>query len=51
MISFSNTAISDLSYWIEKDRKIALRIMIIIEEIKRNPFVGIAKPEPLKNDF
>jgi toxin YoeB len=51
MINFSNTAISDLSYWIEKDRKIALRIIRIIEKIKRNPFVRIGKPETLTNDF
>jgi toxin YoeB len=51
MISFSNTALSHLTYWIENDRKLALRIMRIIEEIQRNPFIGIGKPEPLKGDF
>lgn len=39
----------DLKYWVEKDRKIALRIMKLIEEVLRDPFVGIGKPEPLKN--
>jgi toxin YoeB len=51
MTSFSNTALSNLAHWIENDRKIALRILRIIEEIKRNPFIGIGKPEPLKGDF
>jgi toxin YoeB len=51
MTSFSSTAMSHLAFWIEKDKKIALRIMRIIEEIKRNPFIGIGKPEPLKGDF
>ncbi len=38
----------DLGYWIKTDRKIALRAFRIIEEVMRNPFLGIGKPEPLK---
>ena len=38
----------DLEYWIKTDRKIALRALKIIEEIMRNPFQGIGKPEPLR---
>lgn len=38
----------DLRYWVETDRKAALRAMEIIEAIMRNPFDGIGKPEPLK---
>ncbi|MBU4446521.1 MAG: Txe/YoeB family addiction module toxin [Candidatus Marinimicrobia bacterium] len=38
----------DLEYWIKTDRKIALRAFRIIEEIMRNPFQGIGKPEPLR---
>ncbi len=51
MISFSFTAIEDLQFWIENDRKTALKILRLIEEIRRTPFQGIAKPEPLKGDF
>ena len=51
MISFSPTAWQHLQFWIENDRKTALRILRIIEEIKRDPFEGIGKPEPLKSDF
>jgi toxin YoeB len=51
MTSFTSIALSHLSYWVENDKKLALRILRIIEEIKRNPFTGIGKPEPLKNDF
>ena len=51
MISFSNIALDHLAFWIENDRKLALRIIRIIEEIQRNPFKGIGKPEPLKGDF
>ena len=51
MISFSNTAIVQLTYWIETDRKIALRIMKLVKEIGRDAFGGIGKPEPLKGNF
>jgi toxin YoeB len=38
----------DLRYWVETDRKAALRIFELMEEIIRDPFTGIGKPEPLK---
>ena len=38
----------DLRYWVEADRKVALRAFDLIEAILRDPFKGIGKPEPLK---
>lgn len=38
----------DLRYWVETDRKMALRAFNLIEAILRDPFAGIGKPEPLK---
>lgn len=38
----------DLRYWVETDRKFALRAFDLIEAIMRDPFTGIGKPEPLK---
>lgn len=38
----------DLAYWVRTDRKTALRFLRIVEEVLRNPFSGIGKPEPLK---
>ena len=38
----------DLRYWIETDRKIAIRALELVEAIMRDPFTGIGKPEPLK---
>lgn len=40
--------IEDLRYWVETDRKLALRAFDMIEAILRDPFAGIGKPEPLK---
>jgi len=37
-----------LRYWVETDRKVALRAFDLIEAIMRDPFTGIGKPEPLK---
>lgn len=38
----------DLRYWVETDRRTALRILTLIEAIMRDPFDGIGKPEPLE---
>jgi toxin YoeB len=38
----------DLRYWVDTDRKAALRAFDLIEAIMRDPFTGIGKPEPLK---
>ena len=38
----------DLRYWVETDRKLALRAFDLIEAVMRDPFSGIGKPEPLK---
>jgi len=38
----------DLRYWVATDRKLALRAFTLIEEIMRDPFKGIGKPELLE---
>ena len=38
----------DLRYWVEHDRRIALKAFENIEAVLRDPFKGIGKPEPLK---
>ena len=38
----------DLRYWVETDRKVALRAFALIEAILRDPFGGMGKPEPLR---
>ena len=45
---FQPEFIEDLRYWVETDRKLALRAFDLIEAILRNPYEGIGKPEPLK---
>lgn len=38
----------DLRYWVKKDRRVALRVLELVEAVMRDPFQGIGKPEPLK---
>ncbi len=40
--------LEDMRYWVETERKIALRAFDVIEDVMRDPFTGIGKPEPLK---
>ena len=39
----------DLHYWVETDRKVALRVLDLVEAVLREPFAGIGKPEPLRH--
>lgn len=45
---FQPEFIEDLRFWVETDRKLALRAFDLIEAILGDPFHGIGKPEPLK---
>jgi toxin YoeB len=38
----------DLRYWVENDRRTAVRIFNLIEAVMRDPYAGAGKPEPLK---
>ena len=42
-------AMEDLEVWVSSDRKIALRVLKLIENARRHPFEGMGKPEPLKH--
>ena len=45
---FQPEFLEDLRYWVENDRKLARRILDLVEAIVKDPFTGIGKPEPLK---
>ena len=40
---------NDLRYWVQVDRRIALRVLELVEAVMRDPFRGIGKPEPLRH--
>jgi len=39
----------DLEYWVSSNRKVALRIFTLMKAVRRDPFRGVGKPEPLKH--
>ena len=38
----------DLRYWVETERRTALRVLALVEAMLRDPFRGLGKPEPLE---
>ena len=48
---FTDLAWQDFQSWQQKDRKIYKRIFLLIKDIERDPFDGIGKPEPLKENL
>ena len=47
-VLFAENAWEDYLYWQQTNKKILKRINLLILDIKRQPFKGIGKPEPLK---
>ncbi len=50
-LEFDPAAFEDLAWWVQQDRKKALRIIKLIQQIQGEPFTGIGKPEPLKHNL
>ena len=50
-IAFLPDAFNDFHEWAISDKKTYLKIVEMIKEIARQPFSGIGKPEPLKNNL
>ncbi len=48
---FSETSWNDYLHWIRTDRDILERLNRLIEDVRRTPFAGLGKPEPLKGGF
>ena len=51
MLIWHNDAWEDYLRWQNIDKKKFSKINAIIKEITRNPYEGIAKPEPLKGSL
>lgn len=48
---WSEQAWDDYLYWQETDKRIVKRINELIKEIRRTPFEGKGKPEPLRHNL
>lgn len=45
---FQPEFLEDLRFWVETDRRLALRALDLVDAIMRDPLKGIGKPEPLR---
>jgi toxin YoeB len=50
-IAFTDNAWDDYMYWQNNDADTLQKINDLIKEIKREPFKGVGKPEPLKGNL
>ncbi|MFN7488209.1 MAG: Txe/YoeB family addiction module toxin [Chryseotalea sp.] len=51
IVAFTENAWADYLYWQQHDKVIVERINLLIKEIKKEPFKGIGKPEPLRGNL
>ncbi|MEN6455415.1 MAG: Txe/YoeB family addiction module toxin [Prolixibacteraceae bacterium] len=47
-LTFDSNAFDDFCNWAIYDKKVFQKILELLKSIKRTPFQGIGKPEPLK---
>ena len=50
-IQWDFDAWEDYLYWQKQDKKTLKRLNLLIQDICRNPFDGIGKPEPMKGNL
>lgn len=48
---FEPEFLEDLRYWIETNRRTALKVLTLADAVLRDPFEGIGKPEPLRYEL
>ncbi|MCG3727789.1 Txe/YoeB family addiction module toxin [Vibrio cincinnatiensis] len=51
LLSWTDESWNDYVYWQTQDKKTLKRINKLITDVKRSPFDGIGKPEPLKENL
>ena len=51
LLAWTDDAWDDYVYWQTQDKKTLKRINKLIIDVKRSPFEGIGKPEPLKENL
>jgi len=49
VVQMQPEALEDLKFRVREDRRIASKVLDLIEAARRDPIVGIGKPEPLRN--
>lgn len=49
LLVFDRDFLEDLAWWVNTDRKTALKVLELVEAIRRDPCAGLGKPEPLRH--
>jgi toxin YoeB len=50
-VAFEAGAFEDFTAWATQDRQIYVKIVRLIKDIQRSPFIGLGKPEPLRHEL
>lgn len=50
-LELSGQAQEDLIFWARSNKKTALKIASLLEEIRQTPYAGKGKPEPLRHEL
>lgn len=50
-VQLSREAIEDLTWLVTHERKLAIRLLKLLDEIAGDPFKGTGKPEPLRGEL
>jgi toxin YoeB len=50
-IFFTENGWEDFEYWIETDSEVMEKIKELLKDIRKAPFQGLGKPEPLKHNL
>lgn len=50
-ITFTNDSWSEYLYWQLSDKQTLKKINNLLKDVRRDPFDGLGKPEPLKHEF
>lgn len=50
-VHFASGAWDDYLHWYQNDQAIFGKLHELIEDVKKTPFQGLGKPEPLKGDL
>ena len=51
MLIWHDDAWEEYLYWYATDKKLFVRLNQLIKDVKRSPFEGLGKPEPLKGNL
>jgi toxin YoeB len=50
-VEFTVNGWQDFEYWMDNDPDVSEKIRVLLKDIRRSPFQGLGKPEPLKFDL